>query len=171
VPYDVWADQGFLIPTPGNITDQNFIMSKLSELMTQFQIKRLYFDRHGSTKIITDLQTELGFTVDVKTNETTGLPLLVQFGQGWVSMSPPMKDLLRVVLLHQLAHGDHPVLTWNADNLIAKSDSAGNISPDKEKSREKIDGMTALIMAHAGVMIHNPTEYKSVYEDRGIITV
>jgi len=171
VPYDVWADTGFLIPTPGNITDQGFILHTLSEIMQKFTLKRLYFDRHGSTKIVTDLQNELGFTVDVKTHEDSGAPLLVQFGQGWVSMSPPMKDMLRVVLLHQLAHGDHPVLTWNADNLIAKSDSAGNISPDKEKSREKIDGMVALIMAHAGVMIHSPEGYRSVYEERGILTI
>ena len=171
VPYDVWADQGYLIATPGNITDQSFIMAKLSDLMQMFTIKKLFFDRHGSTKIITDMQVDLGFTVDVKTHESSGMPLLVQFGQGWVSMSPPMKDLLRVVLLHNLAHGDHPVLTWNMDNLIAKSDSAGNISPDKEKSREKIDGGTALIMAHAGVMTHNPVGNRSVYEDRGILTI
>jgi phage terminase large subunit-like protein len=171
VPYDVWADQGYIIPTPGNITDQAFIMAKLGQLMQKFQIKRLMFDRWGSTKIITDLQSDLGFTVDMTTHERNGVPLLVQFGQGFVSMSPPMNDLLRVVLLHQLAHGDHPILTWNMDNLIARSDPAGNIKPDKEKSRERIDGGVTLIMAHAGVMVHNPQEFRSVYEDRGIITV
>lgn len=171
VPYDVWQRDGFLTATPGNITDQTFIMHQLSEAMERYNVKRLYFDRHGSTKIITDLQSELGFTVDLKTHEEDGVPLLVQFGQGWVSMSPPMKDLLRVVMLHNLAHGDHPVLTWNMDNLIAKQDSSGNISPDKEKSREKIDGGVALIMAHAGTMVHNPDEGKSIYETRGLLTV
>lgn len=172
VPYDLWADQGYLIPTPGNITDQEFIMQRLSSLMQIFDLKRLYFDRHGSTKIVADLQNELNFTVDVGDHEQNGRPLLVQFGQGWVSMSPPMNDVMRVTLLHQFAHGDHPVLNWNMDNLIAKVSNTGSISPDKQKSREKIDGGVALIMSHAGTMIHTETSgFKSVYEERGVLTL
>jgi len=170
VPYDVWADQGFLIPTPGNLTDQNYIMHHLSQIMTEFTLKRLMFDRWGSTKIITDLQNELNFTTDQKEHERYGSPLLVQFGQGYASMSAPMKDVLRLVMLHQYGHGDHPILTWNMDNLIAVSDPAGNIKPDKAKSRERIDGAVALIMAHAGAMTHTP-EPESVYKTRGILTI
>ena len=71
---------------------------------------------------------------------------LVQFGQGFASMSGPMKELEKLVLQHRLAHGNNPVLTWMADNLVAVEDPAGNIKPDKARSREKIDGMVALIM-------------------------
>lgn len=170
VPYDLWADQGYIIPTPGNLTDQNFIMHTLGEQMQKFQLKRLMFDRWGSTKIQTDLQNELNFTVDQTAHERYGQPLLVQFGQGFASMSAPMKDVLRVAMAHQFGHGNHPVLTWNMDNLIAKLDPAGNIKPDKEKSRERIDGGVALIMAHSGCMIHIPEE-QSIYETRGIITI
>lgn len=170
VPYDVWADQGYITPTPGNMIDQNFIMRALEEQMTRFKLRRLYFDRWGSTKIITDLQNELGFTVDQTEHERYNRPLLVQFGQGYASMSAPMKDMLRVTMLHQYAHGDHPVLTWNMDNLISLSDPAGNIKPDKSKSRERIDGAVALIMAHAGTMTHTP-EQESVYKTRGILTI
>lgn len=62
-------------------------------------------------------------------------------------MSPPMKELERLYLDGKLAHGNNPVLNWMADNLVAMSDPAGNIKPDKARSREKIDGMVALIMA------------------------
>lgn len=171
VPYSLWAEQGYIIPTPGDVVDHEFILNKLAEVMKLFQLKALYFDRWGSEGITGQLQDKYGFAVDPDTAKSYRKPLLVRFGQGMVSMSPPMKDMLRVVLLHQLAHGDNPVLTWNADNLIARSDPAGNIKPDKEKSREKIDGMTALIMAHAGAMTHNPAASNSVYGKRGIITL
>lgn len=170
VPYDVWVDQGYLIPTPGAVIDQDFILHTIGEAMRKYTIKRLMFDRYGSDNIVAKLQDGLGFTVDQNEHERFGRPLVVKFGQGMLSMSAPMKDILRVVLLHQLAHGNHPVLTWNADNLIARMDPAGNIKPDKDKSREKIDGMVALIMAHAGCMIHTP-EAPSVYEKRGILTI
>ena len=79
-----------------------------------------------------------------------------------------MKELGKLIASNELAHGNNPVLTWMADNLVAREDPAGNIKPDKEKSREKIDGMVALIMGldratrHAG---------PSVYEGRGILTL
>ncbi|MTV61762.1 terminase TerL endonuclease subunit, partial [Streptococcus pneumoniae] len=72
---------------------------------------------------------------------------MVGFGQGFVSMSQPTRELLRVVLDKKLSHGGHPVLRWMADNLVVTQDPAGNIKPNKAKSREKIDGMVAGIMA------------------------
>jgi phage terminase large subunit-like protein len=94
---------------------------------------------------------------------------MVQFGQGFASMSPPMKELERLVLSKKLIHGNNPVLTWMADNLVARMDPSGNIKPDKEKSREKIDGVVALIMA-IDLALRHP-EVKSVYEKRGIRTL
>jgi phage terminase large subunit-like protein len=57
-----------------------------------------------------------------------------------------MKELERLVMSHQMAHGNNPVLNWMADNVVASQDPAGNIKPDKDKSRERIDGIVALIM-------------------------
>ncbi len=171
VPYDVWADQGYLTPTPGAYVDQDFILERLARAMKQFRIKRLLFDRWGSTEIIRKLQDTHGFTVSVKEHEETRRPLLVEFGQGNVSMNAPMQDVMRLVLLNQYAHGDHPILTWNMDNLIAVAGPTGLIKPDKAKSREKIDGSVALIMAHAGAMTHNPDADRSVYSTRGLITI
>ncbi|RAY96107.1 terminase large subunit, partial [Klebsiella oxytoca] len=68
----------------------------------------------------------LGFTV-------------VPFGQGFKDMSPPTKELMRLTLDGQLAHGGHPVLRWMMDNIHVRTDPAGNLKPDKEKSTEKID--------------------------------
>ena len=58
-----------------------------------------------------------------------------------------MKELEKLIESEMLNHGNNPVLTWMAHNLVSRNDPAGNIKPDKEKSTEKIDGMAALIMA------------------------
>lgn len=101
--------------------------------MKLYQIKEIAFDRWGAAKLRADMEAR-GWT-------------LVQFGQGFASMSSPMKELERLVTEKKIIHGGHPVLSWMAENTVARMDSAGNIKPDKEKSREKIDGIVALIMA------------------------
>ncbi|MCA9316891.1 MAG: hypothetical protein KDB73_15500, partial [Planctomycetes bacterium] len=60
-----------------------------------------------------------------------------------------------------IQHGAHPVLTWMASNLMWEKDAADNWKPSKKKSREKIDGMTALIMA-LGVALAIPPSGPSI---------
>jgi len=157
VPYDVWVRQGYITATPGNVVDYAYVLAQIDEDMQAYGLDEIAFDRWGATKIQTDL-TELG-----------GPDFMVQFGQGFASMSGPMKELEKLVLQHRLAHGNNPVLTWMADNLVAREDPAGNIKPDKEKSREKIDGMVALIMGLDRALRHTGGG-RSVYEDRGLFT-
>jgi len=158
VPYDVWVRQGYITATPGNVIDYSYILAQVDEDMQAYDIHELAFDRWGATKIQTDLM-ELG-----------GEDFLVQFGQGFASMTAPMKELEKLILGHRLAHGNNPVLTWMADNLVARQDPAGNIKPDKARSREKIDGMVALIMALDRALRHEKKR-RSVYEDRGLFNV
>ena len=72
---------------------------------------------------------------------------IVAMGQGFASMSPPTKELMKLTLEQKIAHGGHPVLRWNMDNIFIRQDPAGNIKADKSKSTEKIDGAIACIMA------------------------
>ena len=134
VPYDAWARLGFLALTPGNVIDYDFVVGEIAELYRRYQIVEVAYDRWGATLVTQQLQ-EIG-----------GDEWVVPFGQGFASMSPPMKELGNLIARHELGHGNHPVLGWMADNLVASEDAAGNIKPDKSKSREKIDGMVALIM-------------------------
>ncbi len=70
---------------------------------------------------------------------------LVQFGQGFLSLAAPTAELERLVIACALWHGGHPVLRWNASNVAARQDPAGNIKPDAERSRERIDDISALV--------------------------
>ena len=86
--------------------------------------------------------------------------------QGYKSYNEPTKEFMRLILAKRLKHGGNPVLRWMADNVVVVTDPAGNIKPAKEKSREKIDGITATIMALDRAVRHQDT--RSIYETRGI---
>jgi phage terminase large subunit-like protein len=137
------------------VIDYDYILAQIDEDAQMYDLHEIAFDRWGATRIVQDLQ-EMGLTV-------------VQFGQGFASMSAPMKELEKLILSHRLAHGNNPVLTWMADNLVASVDPAGNIKPDKARSIEKIDGIVALIMGLDRALRHDDS--KSVYTERGILTL
>lgn len=158
VPYDVWVRQGFIQATPGNVIDYRFILAQIDQDMQSYDVHELAFDRWGATKIQTELM-ELG-----------GDDWVVQFGQGYVSMNPPMRELERLILEHKLAHGGNQVLTWMANNLVVRTDPAGNIKPDKDKSIEKIDGIVAMVMGLDRALRHQERR-RSVYENRGLEVV
>ena len=96
---------------------------------------------------------------------------VVPFGQGFKDMSPPSKELMKLVLEGKIVHSGHPVLRWMMDNIFIRTDPAGNSKPDKEKSTEKIDGAVATIMAlDRAIRCGNDTG-ASVYDDRGIFYI
>jgi len=155
VPYDIWEQQGFLKTTEGNVIHYGFIEKFIEELGTKYNIKEIAFDRWGAVQMVQNLEG-LGFTV-------------VPFGQGYKDMSPPTKELMKLTLEKKIAHGGHPVLQWMMDNIHVRTDPAGNIKPDKEKSTEKIDGAVAMIMA-LDRAIRNENK-DSVYDERGILVL
>ena len=154
VPYDIWEQQGFMQTTEGNVVHYGFIEAFIEELGTKHNIKEIAFDRWGAVQMVQNLEG-MGFTV-------------VPFGQGYKDMSPPTKELMKLALEQRIAHGGHPVLRWMMDNIFVKTDPAGNIKPDKEKSTERIDGAVALIMA-LDRAIRNQGSGESVYSDRGLL--
>lgn len=154
MPYDIWKQQGFLQTTEGNVVHYGFIEEFIKTLGTQYNIREIAFDRWGAVQMTQNLEG-LGFTV-------------VPFGQGFKDMSPPTKELMKLTLEQKLAHGGHPVLRWMMDNVTVRTDPAGNIKADKEKSTEKIDGAIATIMALDRAIRHGGGD-TSIYDERGLL--
>lgn len=96
---------------------------------------------------------------------------VVPFGQGFKDMSPPTKELMKLTLEQKLAHGGHPVLRWMMDNIFIRTDPAGNIKADKEKSTEKIDGAIATIIGLDRAIRCGNMNTESVYDARGILFI
>jgi phage terminase large subunit-like protein len=104
-----------------------------------------------------------------KSELAAAIALLLTCGQGFKDMSPPTKELMKLTLEEKIAHGGHPVLRWMMDNIFIRTDPAGNIKPDKEKSTERIDGAVATIMALDRAIRCGGETGSSVYDDRGLL--
>jgi len=157
VPYDLWQKQGALLTTEGNVIHYGFIEKFIERLGEKYNIREIAFDRWGAVQMVQNLEG-MGFTV-------------VPFGQGFSSMSSPTKELMRLVLDEKIAHGGHPVLRWMMDNVYVRTDPAGNIKMDKEKSTEKIDGSVALVMALDRAIRCGNDDGESVYDSRGLLVL
>jgi phage terminase large subunit-like protein len=151
VAYDVWAKQGHMHLTPGNVTDFDKVRSDINEIASRYAIREIGIDRWNATQLANQLQ---GDGVNV-----------VGYGQGYGSMSGPAKVLESLVVSGKLLHGGHPVLAWQAGNVAVQHDHNGNIKPSKAKSNERIDGIVALVMAlgvHASQTIKGPATEPSI---------
>ena len=157
VPYDLWERQEYLQTTEGNVIHYGYIEKFIERLGEKYNIREIAFDRWGAVQMVQNLEG-MGFTV-------------VPFGQGFKDMSPPTKELMNLVLGEKIAHGGHPVLRWMMDNIYIRTDPAGNIKPDKEKSTEKIDGAVATIMALDRAIRCGNDSSASVYDNRGLLFI
>lgn len=155
VLYDVWERHGYIKTTEGNVVHYGFIEKFIEDLSEIYHIKEIAYDRWNATQMVQNLEG-MGLT-------------MVPFGQGYKDMSPPSKELYKLMMEGKIQHGGHPVLKWMGQNVVMRQDPAGNIKPDKEKSVEKIDGIVALIMGLDRCIRHQ-TDEKSVYDERGILS-
>lgn len=145
VPYDKFVDQKALFKTPGNVVDYAFIEQQILKDAEQFRLfhygntKReaheggLAIDRFNATGTAVRLQQE-------------GIPVVL-FGQGFLSLSAPSKELERLVMCNGFHHGGHPLLRRHAQAVAVEMDAVENIKPTKAKSNGRIDGIAALVNA------------------------
>jgi len=154
VPYDVWAEQGYITLTPGAVVDYGTVLKDIVALKETYNIREIVLDRWNASHMATLLEGE-GFTV-------------VMFGQGFRSMSEPTKNLLSLILANKFKHGNNPVLNWMAGNVAVMEDASGNIKPDKQKSKKRIDGIVACVMGLARAVGSTIKPKESIYKTRGL---
>jgi len=155
VPYDLWAKQGYLEACPGKAVEYEFVAVWLYQFCQTHNVRKIAFDRWGM-KYLRPWLIAAGFT-----DERVDL-LFEEFGQGFQSMSPALRDLESILLNGQLRHANHPVLTMCAANAVVTSDPAGGRKLNKAKAAGRIDGMVALTMAFG--IAPNVVEPAATYE-------
>ncbi|WP_313489167.1 terminase large subunit [Stutzerimonas nitrititolerans] len=143
VPYDQWARDGYLQTCPGRAIEYEFIAHYLRDLFDRYDVRILNFDRYNM-RFLRPWLERVGFSEEE-------LDRFKEFGQGFVSMSPALRELETRLLGHKLRHGNQPVLTMCAANAVAVTDPAGGRKFTKSKATGRIDGMVALAMAVAAV--------------------
>jgi phage terminase large subunit-like protein len=149
VPYDVWARDGHLETTPGRAIEYEFVANYLKGVFDDHDVQAIAFDRYNMRHLRPWLE-RVGFSEQQ-------LERFVEFGQGFVSMSPAIRELEARLLGKKLRHGGHPVLNMCAANATVVSDPAGNRKFVKPKGTDRIDGMVSLAMA-VGVIPNSQPE-------------
>lgn len=155
VPYEVWRDRGLIHVTPGNSIDSAYIRHTFQEQAKRFRFVECPYDRWNAATLVTQLQDD-GFT-------------MVPIGQGYETMTAPVKKFEELVLKQKVAHGGHEVLRWMLRNVKIRPGPAEAAKPDKEKSTERIDGIVAALGGVARGMVVPLLPQQSIYETRGIL--
>lgn len=158
-PYLQWVNKGYITTTPGNVTDYDSIRQYISGVQTidgqqaythngimqQYDLQTIAYDRFNSSQLVVNLTSD-------------GVPLH-QHGQGFVSMSLPTKEFERMILGGKIKIIEDPVLRWMVGNVAIDIDPAGNTKPNKKRSKEKIDGVVAAIMALGASIALQPMQF------------
>jgi phage terminase large subunit-like protein len=155
MPYDKWVKNNkFMLTTPGNVIDYQFIRKEINTLHDSYDIQEIGYDPWNAMQTAIELEDD-GFT-------------MMEVRQGYKSMSPPMKEIEALLTGGKMNHGNHPVLNWNFDNLDVKQDENDNVRPVKGRDRNKrIDGIVALINAMNRAM--SGEDNGSAYDTTGSI--
>lgn len=153
VPYDVWADKGLLLTTPGSAIEYEYIAYELKKIFEEYDVQQINFDRYAM-KFLMPWLRKVGMS-------DTDMEKFKEFGQGFVSMGGALRELETKLLQKKLKHGMHPILTMCAGNARIEMDAAGGRKFTKKKSTGRIDGMVALAMAVDALARYEQTEDKS----------
>ena len=158
VPYDLWHREGHLLAAPGKSIEYQYIAEHLRGVFDRYDVRKIAFDRWNFKHLKPWLE-KAGFSEEE-------LARFEEFGQGFQSMSPALRDLESALLNARIAHGGHPVLQMCAANAVVVRDPAGNRKLNKARSRGRIDGMVTLAMVMSTALRHT-VEAVSVYETPG----
>ena len=158
MPYQRWADKGFIELSPGDVIDYREITARLEWADQMFDLREIGFDPWNSRQISVPMIQEGYACVEIR--------------QGVATLSEPSKKLLELVAGGKFHHGGHPVLRWNASCLATKenNDNLMFTKPERSKSSSRIDGIAATVNALARAIVNKPRQ-RSIYETRGLLTI
>ncbi len=141
--FEEWARARQMEVCPGDTIDLDAMRAQIDRDMQMFRVRGVGYDRWGANELVHWMKARKG------DEWAKGIP------QTTTALNAPSLELERRLARRRLRHGGHPVLRWMADNVQATRDSQGNVKPDRAKSKEKIDGVAALVDALA-VMLEAP---------------
>ena len=134
IPYSTWIREGWLTVTPGARLDHEHVARDILAFGKDHQILQVGADPWQVGPLATFLQRE---NVEVKA-----------VAQSTARLNAPCKMLEGLVVEGKFRY-ESPILLWNANHCLVYTDTTGMIKPDKAKSTEKIDGLSAASNAFA----------------------
>ncbi|SUW04316.1 terminase large subunit [Brachyspira pilosicoli] len=162
VPYELWASQGLITLTNGDIIDFDIIESSILQDAKDFEIIEIAYDPWKAIEIITHLESE-GFKMQ---------QVRQSFAVGGLSEGTSLFE--KTIDERKLLHGNNPVLNWMISCCEVKTDGRDNylpVKPDRRRSYKRIDGVVASIMALHRVIKNHFEDTKSIYESEGVFSL
>jgi phage terminase large subunit-like protein len=154
-----WEKEGRVSILDGDVIDYDPIHEQIDRDNRRFGLIDIGLDPWNSSTTIKWCEK----------NRIEAIPI----AQTFRALSPPMKELRKLVYERRVRHGADPVLRWNIDALEVKRDHSDNerpVKPDRKASGKRVDGAVALIMALDGAIRRGETRL-SAYEERGLDVV
>lgn len=149
IPYDKWADRGFLTLCEGNKVNYSDVTAWFLQMMQEYGIHPLWvgYDPWNSKYWIDEMQS-YGFNMEI-------------VRQGAQTLSQPMKELGADLAAKRINYNNNPILKWCLTNTSVKRDDNDNIRPVKHYKRQRIDGAISLLIAYT-VLFNHMDDYRAL---------
>ena len=148
VPYSQWVKLGYINAFAGGYINYKKVQQYITDNSINNEI--LAFDRWGSPAIKQNLEDKFN---------------MLDFGQGYRSMSPAINTFEELLIDKKIVIASNPCLRWMAKITVALTDDAGNVKYSKRKSRKKIDGIIAMVMAIGAMFADREFDYENSLND------
>ncbi len=136
VPYDQWVAAGHLIATPGNKFDSDFVRKKILDIQAEFGTAKVCFDPWNAYEIAANI-SEQGVTV-------------TECRPSYANLNEPVRRIESMIIGGEIEIDFNPVLLWNFRNVVFDRNADDSVKPNKKRSGEKIDGISATLAAVFG---------------------
>jgi phage terminase large subunit-like protein len=132
-----WAAQGYLIQTPGNVTDYLLVNDDLAADAQLLSVRELVFDPLHAAPLVQFLQAREDWNQGIEISEIK---------QSEENTSPAMKEWEALVLSGRFHFDGNPLLTWMVGNTRCRVSGKEHWFPERENVERKIDGSVAIIL-------------------------
>lgn len=154
--YWIWQQQGHLETTPGDVTDFEYIQTRIEQICQQYQVQTIGFDKAYAFQLANSL---IGKGIKMQ-----------EYSQSRLAISPPARELERLIISKKLKHQSDPVTRWMLTNVEVEELDNDLIKIYRKGPRsKKIDGIIAAIIAQ-GIRMSVPAPKASYYNRTDIVT-
>lgn len=132
--YKHWSRTGDLTVCSGNVTDYDYITNDIMAMYNRFMIRKVAFDSWNSVQWAIRA-TELGLPLE-------------PYSQSIGNFNKPTREFERLIRQGKCVIDNNEITRWMFRNVAIKTDTNGNIKPNKGAGAEKkIDGIISQITA------------------------
>src|SRR5690625_2923357 len=151
IDYQLLIDKGYATPSrlKSGFIDYTQVIEYIADEITKYNLDvvAICYDTHMMEKFIPEWERRYAGT------ELIDIPF-IEVAQSFLNLSQPIKEFQLQVYERNIMHSNNPNLNIAINNAVIRYDNNRNVILDKQKAREKIDPLVALITAFAEAKDH-----------------